>query len=113
MVSKNLEEWDLNLLRPKSAYNRAPTCATPHFPFKSCYRVNPLTPIGLLLLTIEYKVSFKAHMRAKEMNKLHEKIRAQIKKVNASYKARASNHRNPTILNPGDLICLHFLWFSI
>ena len=64
LVSKNLKEWDLKLLHVKFGYNWAPTYATSHSPFETCYEVNPLTPIGLLPLSIEPRVSFEVQKRA-------------------------------------------------
>ena len=84
-MSKNLKEWDLQLPHAKLAYNQAPTYATSHFPYEAYYRVNPLTPINIFPFSIENRVSFKAYEIAKEMKKVHEQIRIQIEKVNASY----------------------------
>lgn len=58
--------------------------------FEAGCGVNPLTPMNLIPLPIEHMVSFKVQEIAKEMKKLHDQIRAQIEKVNASYKARVT-----------------------
>jgi len=42
------------------------------------------------------------------MKKLHDQIWAQIKKVNASYKARANKHWKPKVFNLRDLVWLHW-----
>ena len=43
------------------------------------------------------------------MKKLYKQIRAQIEKVNASYKDKADKHRKPMVFNPGDLVWLHLM----
>jgi len=52
------------------AYNRAPSYATKYSPFECVYRVNPLTPIDLLPILRELKVSYDAEVRAKR----HEEV---------------------------------------
>ena len=64
--------------------------ATGCSPFEARYGINPLTPIDLIPLPTDYKVSFDAEKRAKEMKKLHEQVRAHIEKVNEAYKAKAN-----------------------
>ena len=107
LMSKNFKEWDLKLPHTKFAYKRALTYATSDYPFETCYRANSLTPIELLPLLIEHRVSFEAHERTNEMKKLLEQIHAQIEKVSASYKARANKHRKTMAINSGDLVWLH------
>jgi len=41
------------------------------------------------------------------MKKLHEQIRAHIKKVNEAYKIKANKNRKIVEYQPGDLIWLH------
>jgi len=71
------------------------------------YGVNPLTPLDLIPIPNESKVSFEAETRAKEMKKLHEQIRNQIEKTNEAYKTRANKHRKALEFKPGDLVWLH------
>jgi len=61
--------------------------------FECVYRVNSLTPLGLLPIPTESRVSFDAETRAKEMKKLHEQISSQMEKTNEAYKAKANKHR--------------------
>ena len=93
LVSKGLRDWDLKQPYTKFAYNKAPSYATKHSPFECVYGVNPLTPINLLPLPSESRVSYVVELRAKGMNKLHEKVRNHIKKANPAYKARANKHK--------------------
>jgi len=85
-----LKEWD----HAEFAYNRIAVRATCCSPFETLYRINPMTPIDLIPLPTNCKVSFEAEKRAKETKRLHEQIRAHIEKVNEAYKAKATRTRN-------------------
>ena len=80
LVSKSLKDWDLKLPHAEFAYNRSPSYATKHSPFECFYGVNPLTPLDLLPIRTESRVSFEAETRAKEIKKIHEQIRVQIRR---------------------------------
>jgi len=71
------------------------------------YEINPLTPLDLIPIPIESRVSFEAETRAKEMRKLHEHSRSQIERSNKAYKARANKHRTQLEFKLGDLVWLH------
>jgi len=107
LVSKSLKNWDLKLPHAVFAYNRSPSYATKHSPFQCAYGVNPLTPLDLIPILTETRVSFEAEARAKEMKRLHEQIKNQIEKANEAYKARANKHRRQLEFKPGDLVWLH------
>jgi len=81
VVSKSLRDWDVKLAHAELAYNRAPSYATSHSPFEVSYGLNRVTPIDLIPIPQESRVSFEAERRAKEMKKLQEQVRAQIEKV--------------------------------
>ena len=91
-MSKNLKERDLKLPQIKFPYNQDLTYFTSHFPFITCYGVNPLTIIDLLPFSIEYRASFDTKERTKEVKKLHDQIRDHAEKVNASYTVRANKN---------------------
>ena len=78
MVSKSLRDWDVKLAHAEFSYNRAPSYATSQSSFEVYCGLNPLNPINLIPIPQETGVSFEAKIRAKEMNKLHEQVRAQI-----------------------------------
>jgi len=71
-VSKSIRDWDLKLPHAKFSYNPIPSFATTHSPFDSCYRRNPLTPLELIPLPLESRVSYETDEKAKEMKKLHQ-----------------------------------------
>ena len=72
MVSRNLKGWDTKLSYAEFACNRALSYANSHSPFEVCYSLKPLTPIDLVLISQESKVSFEVETTAKEMQRLHE-----------------------------------------
>jgi len=74
------------------AYYWAPSYATSHSPFEVCYEFNPLTPLDLIPIPQDSKVSFEAEEQAKAMKKLHERVKAQIEKVNEQYETMANKN---------------------
>jgi len=52
-------------------------------------------------------VSFEAEIGAKEMKRLHEQVRGQIKKVNEQYKLKANKNRTNLEFKLRDLVWLH------
>jgi len=99
LVQKNLKEWVLKLPHAEFACNKAPSRATGCFPFEALYGINPLTPINLVPLPTEYKVSYDTEQTAKKMKKLHEQIRAHIERVNEAYKVKANNNKSELSIN--------------
>ena len=89
------------------AYNITPTRATSCSPFEALYGINPLTPVELIPLPTDCKVTFEAKKRAKEMKKLHEQIRVHIEKVNEACKIKANKNRKGMEYQPDDLVWLH------
>ncbi|KAJ9563965.1 hypothetical protein OSB04_009125 [Centaurea solstitialis] len=107
MVSKSLKDSDVKLSFAEFAYNQSPTYATGRTPFEVNYGVNPLTPIDLIQLPKGSEVHFEASNRAKEMQKIHEQVKAKIEHANDLYKKRANKHRKKAVFQPGDLVWLH------
>ena len=102
MVSKSLRDWDNKFSHVQFAYNRTSSYATSHSPFEVCNDLNPLTPLDLIPIPQESKVSFEAEERAKARKKLHEEVRARIEKVNEQHTAKANKNRTHLEFNPGD-----------
>jgi len=71
-VSRSTKEWDLKLPHAEFAYNRAPSFATAHSPFESCYGIHPLTLIELITLSLKSRVSYEAEERVKGVKKIHQ-----------------------------------------
>ena len=72
-----------------------------------CVWGEPSSPIDLLHLPSESRVSHDVKLRAKEMKKLYEQVRNNIEKTKADYKVRVNKHRKKIRFNPGDLVWLH------
>jgi len=70
-VSKSIKEWDLKPPHAEFTCNRTLSFATSHSPFESFNGINPLTPLELIPLPLESRVSHEVEKRAKEMKKLH------------------------------------------
>jgi len=73
-------------------FARSTSYATSHSPFKVCYGLNPLTLVDLTPIPQEARLSLQADARAKEMKKLPEQGRAQLKKVNEQCKQKANRN---------------------
>jgi hypothetical protein len=54
------------------------------------YGFNPLTPLDLILLPIDERVSLDGNKKAQVVKDLHAKIRQQIKKKNEQYTNKAN-----------------------
>ena len=59
MLSKSLKNWDTKLSHVEFVYNKTPSYATSHSPFKACYGLNPLSCLDLICIPQEIKDSFE------------------------------------------------------
>jgi len=107
LVSKSLKDWDLNLTDAKLTYTRAPSYATKDSSFDCVYGINPFNPINLLPVLTESKLCYENEEWPREMKKLHDHIKAHIKKANAAYKAIPNKHRKHMEFSPAGLVWLH------
>ena len=92
-MSKSIKEWDLKLPHAEFAYNLHQALLLPILHLSHVMESTSLTPLELIPLPLESRVSYEAEKRAKEMKKLDQQIRAKIEKTNEMYKARAHKHR--------------------
>ena len=67
------------------AYNRSVHSTTDYSPFEIVYGFNPLTPLHLIPLLVDERVSLDGNKKAQVVKDLHVKIRQQIKKKNEQY----------------------------
>jgi len=65
MVCESLKDWDIKLPHAEFTHNRSPSYTTSHFPFEACYGLNPLTPLDLIFIPQESKVSFEDEKQLK------------------------------------------------
>jgi len=71
------------------------------------YGLDPPGPLDLVPRPLEQRPSADADQRIREIQQLHEKVRARIEKANMSYSAQANKHRRPRVFQPGDLVWIH------
>ena len=107
LIKPHVKAWDLLLPHAEFAYNRAPSKATGLSPFKVVYGVDPLSPNDLTPRPQDQKPHVDATTRVKEIQKLHELVKARIEKTNAAYEANANKHRRKVVFQPGDLVWIH------
>ena len=67
----------------------------------------PFTPVDLLPLSTNYKVSFEDEQRTMEIKKLHKQIGAHIKKISEASQAKANKNKRGVEYQPGDFVWLH------
>ena len=76
-------------------------------PFKIVYGFNPLTPMDLIPLPFEEKVSLDGEKKAKMVRQLHEGVRLQIEKKNILYASKANKRRKLVVFQPGNWVWVH------
>ena len=99
--------WNLLLPHAEFAFNKAPSRTTVVSPFKIVYGLDPLGPLDLVPRPLDQRPSADAEQRVKEIQQLHEKVRARIEKSNLSYAAQANKHRKLRVFQPRDLVWIH------
>ena len=90
IIQKNLKNWEDCLPFIEFAYNRSVHSTTDHSPFEIVYGFNPLTPLDLIPLPVDERVSFDGNQKAQVMKDPHAKIQQQIEKKNEQYANKAN-----------------------
>jgi hypothetical protein len=107
IIQKNLKSWEECLPFVEFAYNRTVHSTTGFSPFEIVYGFNPLTPMDLIPLPFEEKVSLDGEKKAKMVRQLHEGVRLQIEKKNRLYASKANKGRKLVVFQPGDWVWVH------
>ena len=103
VLKKILKSWEACLPHVEFAYNRAIHSTINCSPFEIVYGFNPLTPFDLLSMPNIAMFKHKyAQAKIEYVKKLHEQVKAQIEKNNASYARQANKSRKKVVLEPGD-----------
>jgi hypothetical protein len=76
-------------------------------PFEFVYGFNPLTPMDLIPLPFEKKVSLDGEKKAKMVRQLYEGVRLQIEKKNRLYASKANKGRKLVVFQPDDWVWVH------
>ena len=89
------------------AYNRTVYSTTGFSPFEIAYGFNPLTPIDLLPLPCEERVSLDGEQKAKKVRQLQEGVRLQIEKKIDFYASKPNKGYKLVVFQPGDWVWVH------
>ena len=69
-------------------------------PFKIVYDFNPLTPLDLLHLPVDERVSSNGNRKAQVVKNLHTKAQQHIEKMNGQYVFKANKGIKNMVLEP-------------
>ena len=81
--------------------------STKFSPFEVVYGFNPLSSLDLLPLLLSKRVSTDSKKKADTIQKLYEKVRANIEAKTKVYTRKANKKRNKVIFEEGDLVWVH------
>jgi len=108
VLKKKLKSWKKCLPHVEFSYNRVVHSSTNCSPFEIVYGFNPLTPPDLLPMPNIFIFKHKgAQAKADYVKKLHERVKAQIKKKNGNYAKQANERRKKIVFEPGDWVWVH------
>jgi hypothetical protein len=107
VIQKNLKSWEECLPFVEFAYNRTVHSTNGFSPFEIIYGFNPLTPINLIPLPFEERVSLDGEKKAKMVRQLHEGVRLQIEKKNNFTLLKHFKGRKLVVLQHGDWVWVH------
>jgi len=78
---------------------------TNYSPFELVYGFNLLTPMNLIPLPINERVSLDGKKKVEMVKKIHERVKQQIEKKNEQYATQARRRR--VRFEPGDYVWVH------
>ncbi|XP_054801490.1 uncharacterized protein LOC129305505, partial [Prosopis cineraria] len=90
IIQKNLKNWVNCLPHIEFAYNRAVHSSTSYSPFEIVYGFNPLSPIDILPLPFSEHANTDGKEKAKFVQDLHAKVKANIERKNEQYAKQAN-----------------------
>ena len=106
-IQKNLKNWEDWLSFIEFAYNHNVHSTTEFSPFEIVYGLNPLTPMDLIALPVDKRVSLDGNRKARVVKTLHESVRQQIEKRNRVHATKANKGRKHVVFQPGDWVWMH------
>jgi hypothetical protein len=89
------------------SYNRTVHSTIGFFRFEIVYGFNPLTPMDLIPLPFEERVSLDGEKKAKMVRQLHKGVWLQIEKKNRLYASKANKGHKLIVFQPGDYVWVH------
>jgi hypothetical protein len=78
VIQKNLKNWEDCLPFIEFAYNRSVHSTTEFSPFEIMYGFNPFTPIVLISLHVDERVSLDDNRKAHVVKTLHESVHMKL-----------------------------------
>jgi len=76
-------------------------------PFEIVYGFNPLTPMDLIPLLVDERVSLDGNRKAHVVKTLHESVQQQIEKRNLVYATKANKGRKHVVFQLNDWVWVH------
>ncbi|GKC61466.1 RNA-directed DNA polymerase [Tanacetum coccineum] len=86
------------------AYNRSKSRTTRKTPFEVVTGVNPITPLDPTPIVKPAHFSSEGEKQAKQVQQLHENVRAHIEKQNAKYKEQVDKCQKKVVFKEGDMV---------
>ncbi|CAL9222690.1 unnamed protein product, partial [Arabidopsis halleri] len=107
LIRKNLKTWEDCLPHVEFAYNHSMHSASKFSPFQIVYGFNPTTPLDLMPLPLNERVSLDGKKKAELVQQIHEQARKNIEEKTKQYTKHANKNRKEFIFNEGDLVWVH------
>jgi hypothetical protein len=107
VIQKNLKNWEDCLPFIKFAYNRIVHSTTEFSPFEIVYGFNPSTPMDLIPLPMDKRVSLDGNCKAQMVKTLHESVRKHIEKRNRVYATKANKGHTHVVFQPVNWVWVH------
>jgi len=77
------------------------------------YGFNPLTPMDLIALPVDERISLDGNRKAQVVKTLHESVRQQIEKRNHVYSTKANKGCKHVVFQPNDWVWVHMRDFNL
>ncbi|KAG7588690.1 Reverse transcriptase domain [Arabidopsis suecica] len=107
LIKKNLKTWEDCLPHVEFAYNHSMHSASKFSPFQIVYGFNPTTPLDLMPLPLNERVSLDGKKKAELVQQIHEQAKKNIEEKTKQYTKQANKSRKELIFNEGDLVWIH------
>ncbi|KAG7556918.1 Integrase catalytic core [Arabidopsis suecica] len=107
LIKKNLKTWEDCLPHVEFAYNHSMHSASKFSPFQIVYGFNPTTPLDLMPLPLNERVSLYGKKKAELVQQIHEQAKKNIEEKTKQYTKQANKSRKEIIFNEGDLVWIH------
>ena len=89
------------------AYNRSVHFTIEFSPFEIVYILNPLTPMDLISLHVDERVSLDSNRKAQVVKTLYESVQVHIKKRNRVHATKANKGCKHVVFQPDNWVWVH------